>query len=362
VQTIHSADKIFTGHAFLYDHAIVVNDGIVADLLPTEWLPGNFAPASHSHLLVPSFVDAQIYGARQKLFSVFPSADTLEQLSTHCRQGGTRYFLPTVATNTTTIMYQCIDAVKAYWDKGGKDVPGLHFEGPWINVARRGAHMQNLITAPALIEVEHLLEYGRGVIKMITLAPEVCSEAVLDLIFSHGITLSAGHSDATFEQATRAFDNGIPTATHLFNAMRPLHHRDTGLPGAVFQHNNAMASIIADGIHIDYNALAIAKRLMGARLFLITDAVTETTEGPYRHTLQGNKYVADGILSGSALTMLQAVKNCIAHAEIEPGEAFRMAGLYPAGLLGLEAGHIAKGKKASFLMLDEELNLQGMAD
>jgi N-acetylglucosamine-6-phosphate deacetylase len=361
MQKIYAADEVFTGLERLPNHAVVVEDGVIENVLPVISLPKNSAIHSHSFLLAPSFIDIQIYGANKKLLAILPSADTIEGMYTHCLDGGTDLFLPTAATNTMETFYKCIDAVNDYYKRGGKGVAGLHLEGPWLNKLKCGAHPEELIHSPDIREVEELLEYGRGVIKMITLAPEICSTQIIDLIQSNGIIVSAGHSNATFEEATQAFNNGIHTVTHLFNAMSPLHHRNPGMPAAVMQHPTVMASIIADGYHVDFEVISIAKKLMLRRLFLITDAVTETTEGYYPHQLEGNKYVADGILSGSAITMLQSVKNCVEHAGIELNEALRMASLYPAKVLGIDhyRGIIKKDYSASFIMLDKNLDLTG---
>lgn len=351
---IFSADRIFTGLAWLPDHAILEDEGIIVDVLPIVSLPPN-SVREHFNMITPAFIDAQIYGASGKLFSAFPSVNSLDLLYKHCLKGGTHYFLPTVATNTLTIVKECIDAVKLYWKSGGKGVVGLHLEGPWINKTKRGAHLENLISVPDKAVVKDLLEYGAGVIKMITIAPEVCSTEVLEQLRSYNIVLSAGHSDATFSLASASFDKGIRAATHLFNAMSPLHHRNPGLPGAVFQHSQVCASIIADGHHVDFAMISIAKTLLSERLFLITDAVTETSEGPYQHTLEGDKYVCNGILSGSALMMIDAVKNCISNAGISEEEALRMATLYPARVLGIEdLGLIKKGYRAELVFMDKD--------
>jgi len=356
LQKIYSAKHVFNGQEFLKDHAVVVNEGIVSEILPIEHLAGlkvNF----HSEYIAPSFIDAQIYGARNKLFSAYPSPETLQLMYEHCRENGTSQFLPTVATNTEEVVLKCIDAVREYWKIGGKGVLGLLLEGPWINPIKRGAHVENLIRCPTPIDVGQLLEKGKGVIKMITLAPEVCSKEVIELILSYGIIISAGHSNAKFTQATDAFDNGITAVTHLFNAMSAFHHRDVGLPGAAFQHNLVMASIIADGYHVDFTALKIARQLMGGRLFLITDAVTETSEGLYQHVKEENYYTSGGILSGSSLTMLKAIQNCYFKASIDLRECLRMASLYPAKMLGLKTGILEKGSMADFILLNENIEL-----
>jgi len=134
--------------------------------------------------------------------------------------------------------------------------------------------------------------------------------------------------------------------------MSALQHRSPGLVGAVFNHPGVMASIVPDGYHVDFAAVKIAKKIMKERLFVITDAVTETSEGLYPHHLAGDKYESNGILSGSALTMMKSVKNLVQHCDIELDEAIRMCSLYPAQVLGLDnLGKIEKGYKASFIEL-----------
>jgi N-acetylglucosamine-6-phosphate deacetylase len=175
-----------------------------------------------------------------------------------------------------------------------------------------------------------------------------------------GVVISAGHSNASFEQAREFASRGVKTITHLFNAMSPIHHRAPGLPTAVFESPTLMASIIPDGIHVHYSLLRMAKQLMGERLFYITDAVTPTSEGPYQHVLNSDHYaLPNGTLSGSSLTMLQAVVNGITHAGIPPEESLRMATEYPAKLLGIDDdyGSIAIGKKAALLLLNEQWEL-----
>jgi N-acetylglucosamine-6-phosphate deacetylase len=202
------------------------------------------------------------------------------------------------------------------------------------------------------------LEYGKDVIKMITIAPEICSDEVLELLNSFKIIVSAGHSNASYSEAIKAFDH-VNAVTHLFNAMSPLHHREPGMVGAVFAHKTIKASIIADGYHVDFNAISIAKEIMKERLFVITDAVTETTEGFYKHSLNKDRYECNGTLSGSAINMHQSFLNLVEKAGIETGEALRMCSLYPAQVLKTDKtyGKIAPGYKAQFVILDKELNL-----
>lgn len=310
-------------------------------------------------MIVPAFIDAQIYGGNGKLFSAYPETDALARLVDYCRSGGAAYCLPTVATNTKEVFYQCIDAVRKYWAEGGKGILGLHLEGPWINPLKRGAHIESFIHTPALPEVKELLKYGKDVIKMITLAPEVCSYEILDFVCAEGIIISAGHSNATYAEAMNGFAHDISAVTHLYNAMSPLLHREPGLVGAAMNNDKVMVSIIPDGYHVDFAAIRIAKKILGERLFAITDAVTETKEGPYPHQRAGDKYEAGGILSGSALTMQKALYNLVHHVNIEPEEALRMCSLYPAKLLGLDqqSGRIRPGYKADLVVLNKEFEI-----
>jgi len=345
---------VFTGDAFLKDQAVLVEDGMIKAVLPVSALDKNIA-AEHfpESILAPAFIDLQIYGAYEKLFAVYPTKESLHLLNKYCREGGAAFCMPTVATNEINVFYQCIDAVKEYWQEGGEGILGLHIEGPWINSVKRGAHIKSLIHGPAIEEAEALLKYGKDVIKIITLAPEICSKEVIDLIRFCDVKIFAGHSNATYEEAMHSFDNGISAVTHLYNAMSPLQHRSPGLVGAAFDHQTIMASIIADGYHVDFAAVRIAKKIMTERLFAITDAVTTTTGGYYRHQPDGDKYTADGILSGSALTMYKALQNLVTHCGIEPGEALRMCSLCPARVLNMDDrwGKIAKGYEARLVLL-----------
>jgi N-acetylglucosamine-6-phosphate deacetylase len=356
--TIYTASRIFTGDNWLEHHAVITANGLITDVVPLGSLSSSQQVKQFDNgILVPSFIDLQIYGAYGKLLSVFPETDSLVKLKEYCEKGGAAFCMPTAATNTKEVFFHCIDAVKEYWNKDGKGILGLHLEGPWINPQKRGAHIESLIHSPTVAEVKELLEYGKDVIKIITLAPEVCSKEVIDLILSYNIVISAGHSNATYKEARKGFDNGIKAVTHLYNAMSPLQHREPGLVGATMDHTTVLSSIIPDGHHVDFSAIRIAKQVMNERLFVITDAVTETDKGDYQHYLAGDKYEAANILSGSALTMDKALQNLVNHVGIETGEALRMCSLYPAKVVGLEheLGKIAKGYKASITVLDQSL-------
>jgi N-acetylglucosamine-6-phosphate deacetylase len=253
--------------------------------------------------------------------------------------------------------------VKAYKASGGKGCIGLHLEGPWIHTSKKGAHDASVIHAPDMEEVHSILAYGADAISMITLAPEVCSPSIIKTIQDAGIIVSAGHTNASYETAMQFFNDGIPVATHLFNAMSSFQHRAPGVVGALFDHPTAMSSIIADGYHVDYAAIRIAKNIMGDRLFCITDAVTATNTGLYQHTLVGDKYESAGTLSGSALTQLKSIQNMVEHVGIPFGEAIRMCSLYPAKVMKNKKipGTIEVNTKANLLCLNSDFRILNSA-
>jgi len=361
--TAYLPTQLFTGTQWLTNHAILVQEGRIADMVPETAVSGNYERKTlPGMLLAPAFIDLQIYGAYESLFAVNPGTEALQKLEAYCNAGGAAFCLPTIATNTTEVMLKGIDAIRAYWKAGGTGILGLHLEGPWINKEKRGAHIEALIKVPQPEEVKELLEYGKGVIKMITLAPECCPKAIIELIRSYGIVISAGHSNATYEQAMGSFHNGIGAVTHLYNAMSPLQHRAPGLVGAAMDDAAVMVSIIPDGHHVDFAAVRIAKAAIKERLFAITDAVTATTEGYYPHEKTGDKYTSDGILSGSALDMAKALRNLVNEVKIDVDEALRMCSTYPAKVIGLqnELGKIEKGFNACFVLLNERLEVEGV--
>ena len=358
---ILSAGRIFTGEKWLTAHSVVIKEGKISEVPANTELSSSFEVEYYDDCIIaPAFIDLQIYGAYGKLLAASPETSSLESLVEYCRTGGAAWCLPTIATNTKEVFFKSIDTVREYWDKGGKGVLGIHLEGPWINKVKRGAHIESLIHTPSVKEVKELLEYGKGIIKMITLAPEVCSKEVLELILSSGIIISAGHSNASYSEAMQGFANGITAVTHLYNAMTPLQHREPGLAGAAMDDKKVMASIIPDGYHVDYAAIRIAKKVMSERLFAITDAVTDANEGYYKHQLAGDKYVAGGVLSGSALTMQKALQNLVQQCGIDLGETIRMCSLYPARVLKIDMylGKIEKGYNADLVVLDNSLQLK----
>ena len=348
----YSTRALFTGSEWLKDMVIHIKDDLVVGI-DQEGFDANGAMP----FIIPALIDLQLYGADGKLLSEFPEKETIEKIYQYCIESGTGFFQPTIASQSMEVIYASIDAVRAYKASGGKGCIGLHIEGPWINVGKKGAHDVSVIQVPDIEEVVSVLAYGKDVIGMITLAPEVCTPEIIKTIQDAGVVVSAGHTNASYETAMRFFDDGIPVATHLFNAMSAFQHRAPGVVGALFNHPTAMSSIVADGYHVDFSAIRIAKKIMGDRLFCITDAVTSTSTGLYQHALVGDKYESAGTLSGSALTQLKSIQNLVEHVGLPLDEAIKMCSVYPAKLMQHKNlnGTIEINKKANLLCLSAEL-------
>lgn len=353
--------RIFTGDKYLDGHAVLTENGRITGVVPVAEIPSNAVSNDlDGATLAPALIDLQIYGGNGGLFPLHPTAETLKSIYDYCREGGAAHFMPTIPTMSLEVMLQSIAAVKVYWEQGGQGVLGLHLEGPFMNNEKRGAHLTKYIKSPTRADIDLLLEHGRGIIKMMTLAPECCDPALVKMLQDAGILISAGHSNGTYEQLYQSFENGITTCTHLFNAMSPLQSRAPGVVGAIYDHPTVCSSIVADGIHVDFNAVRISKKIMGPRLFLITDAVEEGLTGDYIYVKEADRYVnAQGVLAGSRLTMLQAVRNCINKVGIAPEEALRMGAAYPANIAGLgkELGYIAPGYRSDMIVLDDQWQL-----
>nr|WP_068886858.1 N-acetylglucosamine-6-phosphate deacetylase [Pedobacter panaciterrae] len=351
--------KFFENGLLLAGQNILINGVEIVKISIDEIPIGYEIIDAEGGYVSPGFIDLQIYGSGKDLFSAYPTADTLRQMDLDLLSKGTTSFLACVATNTPEIVNQAITAAKAYRSEA-KGFLGLHLEGPYINAKRRGAHLEKYICKATLDEVKRVLEYADGTVKMMTIAAELQDDVVIDYLLDHNIILSLGHSDANFEQATAAYDRGFKTTTHLFNAMPSIHHRAPNLPAAVFSHSKAMASIIADGSHVDFEVVKMSYKLLKERMFLITDAVTSCSIGPYQHQLSGEKFITpDGTLSGSNITMLQAVQNCVKYCDIPLAAALNLASLNPARLMGLDAemGCLKVGSKADLVLLSEDLEL-----
>lgn len=351
---IVSDGSITEGKAVLIDGKLIkgiVNESdIPADAEKID-LNGNY--------ITPGFLDLQLYGSGGRLLSIDTDEATLLQMENDLLDQGTIGFFPTISTNTDEVIEQTIQVCRSYRDKCRGNFLGLHLEGPFLNPVRRGAHNQNFIKKATLHLVQKWVEMGDGIITMMTIAPELQDQEVIDYMHNVGIVLSSGHSNATYAEGKSFLNKPIPAVTHIYNAMPQMHHREPGYIPAIFEEK-PYTSIVPDGIHVDFVMARLAKRELGNKLFFITDSVTETHHGPYQHRFTGDRYVLpDGTLSGSCLTMLKCVENGVKHFEVSLPESVNMASLYPAQLAKLNKGRIAAGYDADFTIFNDDYQLKG---
>jgi N-acetylglucosamine-6-phosphate deacetylase len=352
---------ILSNGSELAGHAVLVKGDSILDIVPESAIPADAQLTDlKGSYLAPGLIDVQIYGSGGLLFGGIPTVEALEQMENDLLKQGTTGFFATVATNSNEIVERAIEAAKAFRPRAKGNFLGLHLEGPYLNPQRKGAHPPEYIKKGTLDEVRRWVEQAEGELKIMTLAPELQDPEVIHYLNEQGVILSCGHSNATYEEALQFLGSPVHAATHLFNAMPPLHHREPGLAAAIFE-KKPYSSIIADGIHVHFGMLKMAKRLLGNRLFFITDAVTQASEGIYQHVFRNDRYtMPDGTLSGSSLTMLRSVQNAVVQADIPLAEAVNMASLYPAELIRQDnlKGQIKKGFYADFVVFDKTYTVQ----
>lgn len=362
--------RIFTGHQILDNHAVVIADGLIERVCPLAELPVGIEQHDLSGaFLAPGFIDLQLNGCGGVQFNDSLdtiSVKTLEIMQQANERSGCTSFLPTLITSSDAFMKHSIDVMRDWLAQNKHQALGLHLEGPWLNVLKKGTHDPAFIRKPTQELVDFLCANADAITK-ITLAPEEVEPSVIRQLTAAGIIVSAGHSNATWEQAKLGFAAGIRFATHLFNAMPYLTGREPGLVGAIYDAPEIYCGIIADGRHVDWANIRNSKRIKGDKLVLVTDATAPAGADIDQFIFAGKTiYYRDGIcvdehgtLSGSALTMIDAVRNSIEHAGIALDEAIRMATLYPARAIGVDKqlGSIESGKVANLTVFDRDYHI-----
>lgn len=362
--------RIYTGHEVLDNHAVVIADGMIEQVCPLEALPaGTDTRDVNGALIAPGFIDLQLNGCGGVQFNDDIDAISVETLTIMQRaneRSGCTSFLPTLITSTDELIKRAVEVMRAYLAQNANQALGLHLEGPWLNPLKKGTHNPALIRKPDAALVDFLCE-NADVIAKITLAPEQVDREIIKRLSKAGIVISAGHSYATSDEAREGIAAGIRFATHLYNAMPPITGREPGLIGTLFDSPDVWCGIIADGLHVNYVNIRNAKRLKGDKLILVTDATAPAGAAIDQFIFAGKTiYYRDGLcvdeqgtLSGSALTMIEAVANSVEHAGISLEESLRMATLYPARAMGVEdkLGSVTAGKVANLTVFTRDYQI-----
>lgn len=328
--------------------------------------------------IVPGFVDVHIHGAGGRdVMEAEPSA--LDTVALTVARFGTTSLVATTVTAAVDLTCRSLESIARYlrvqssrdFADPAAEFLGIHLEGPFISHARRGVQPEEWIARPSVPVLRQFLDASNGCVRILTLAPEAPGALeVIDAARSAGLVVALGHTDATYQQALAAIERGASHAVHVFNAMRPLSHRETGVLGAVLTEPDLTAELIADGVHVDPPAMRLLFAAKGvSRVILVSDATAATAmpDGTYRLgmievTVTGGVCrSAQGRLAGSTLTLDRALRNVVALG-VPLADAVRMLTLNPARLLGLELtkGVLAPGADADLLLLNEELQVTGV--
>jgi N-acetylglucosamine-6-phosphate deacetylase len=375
--TIIHAARALTPLQEITDAAVVFEDGRITAV---ESRAGIVAPAGAREIsardatIVPGFVDVHVHGAGGH--DVMSSTDeALTTIASTVARHGTTSLVATTVTAPPDETRRSLEGISRYilspanrTANATAEIIGIHMEGPFISPTRRGVHPAGAIANPSVTLLDRYLDAAAGTVKILTLAPEI--PGALELVergYAKGLVVALGHTDATYEQARTAIFRGARHAVHVFNAMRPFSHRETGVLGAVLTDPNVTAEVIADGVHVDDPAIRLLLAAKGTDLVLLVSdgtAATGMRDGSYRLGTF-DVTVSDGVcrnregkLAGSTLTLDRAVQHMV-RLGVPLIEAIRMATFNPARRVGMEVrkGVLAPGADADLLLLTPELKV-----
>lgn len=357
---------IYSAYATLTEHAVIIDNALIHSIVPRTVLDANIECIDLGGAnLCPGFIDLQLNGCGGVMFNDCITVDTLATMQETNLKSGCTSYLPTLITSSNEDMQTALTVVRQFISETTNTVLGLHLEGPFLSQEKRGIHRAEFIRSPDKQMLE-LICANADIVAKVTLAPENVSAETIKQLSNAGIVVSIGHSNATYEQATLAIENGATCATHLFNAMSPITGREPGVVGAVYDHP-IYAGIIVDGFHVAYANVRLSKKMMGDRLILVTDATAPAGAnidqfdfvGTTVYYKDGKCFAEDGTLGGSAVTMIESIEQCVSLVGIELSEAIRMATLYPANAIGVPdtLGSIDSGKVANLAIFDNNYHV-----
>ncbi|WP_375750794.1 N-acetylglucosamine-6-phosphate deacetylase [Vibrio sp. HN007] len=360
--------RIFTGSDVLDNHAVVIDGMNIKAVCPADEVPSDVEIKDlNGAYLSPGFIDLQLNGCGGVMFNDEINAETLQIMHLANLKSGCTSYLPTLITSSDEDMRLAVEAEKEYQSRYPNQSLGLHLEGPYLNVMKKGIHNPDYIRRSDKEMIDFMCENSEYITK-VTLAPEQNDHEHISRLKEAGIVVSIGHTNATYAEARKGIEAGMTFATHLFNAMTPMVGREPGVVGAVLDSSEVYAGIIADGYHVDYANIRLAHKIKGEKLVLVTDATAPAGANMEYFIFVGKKvYYRDGkcidengTLGGSAVTMIESVQNCVEHVGIALDEALRMATLYPAKAIGVEnrLGRVKKDMIANLTIFDSSYNVR----
>lgn len=320
------------------------------------------------HRLIPGMIDVHIHGANG--FDIMDGREeSIQEVSRTCASTGCTSFLATSVSSTIEDLLAMIDSVKrVVGHEVGAKIAGIHLEGPYLNPIRKGMQNENYLRHPDIEEMKMIFKEAGSLIKMVTIAPELPGGMeLISFLKEQGVIISIAHSDATYEEAKKAFEAGASHVTHCFNGMRPIHHRDPGIVVAAFEEEHVSLQAIVDHIHLHPAIIRLMHRSKGAEgIVLITDALQAMGMGDGNYIFGGHHVTVtngvarlhDGTLASSTVTMNEALQYTV-ETGISLTDAVQMASTTPARILDLQQkGAIAVGMDADLVLLDDAFQVQ----
>ncbi len=364
--------RIFTGEEFLENQALIINGDAIEAVVPASDLSPDFVRVELSGgVLAPGFIDLQVNGGGGAFFTNNTSVDAIQTMLDGHRPTGTTSFLPTLISDTREVHQAGVRAVADAVGAGIKGVLGVHVEGPFFDMARRGAHNERYIRKMGQADIDWLVASVKAQHEfkvMLTLAPEHADAGQIKQLTSAGVVVCAGHTDGHYDDVVAALKEGLSGFTHLYNAMRPTTGREPGVVGAALEDTNSWCGIIIDTYHVHAASarIAYAAKPKG-KMYLVTDAMS-TVGSPeksfqiYGETIyekDGCLVNAEGRLAGSAIGMIDAVRLNTHWVGVELAESLRMASLYPAEFMQVDnyLGRIRANYRADLVHFTDDFKV-----
>jgi N-acetylglucosamine-6-phosphate deacetylase len=355
--------KLVARNAVLEGHAVLVSGGRIVNVIPEEDMPSGIPHIDLSGgWLLPGFIDTQVNGGGDVLFNENPTVGGVQSIARAHRRFGTTGLLPTLISDDPHVIEAALDAVDQAIEQNTPGVLGIHVEGPHLNPDKRGIHDASKFTLIDDAVIDRLTRPTKGV-RLVTIAPELAPRGAIRRLVEGGVVVAAGHSMAGYDRTVAALSEGLSAFTHLFNAMTQLGSREPGMVGAALEDRRSSFGLIVDGWHVHPATMRLALAARGVSgVMLVTDAMPPVGGAAVHFDLMGRSIEVrdgacrgpDGTLAGSALSMIQAVRNAWDWLGHTLTDVSQMASANPASLLGIdrEVGTLAEGYRADLVHLD----------